>query len=355
MVCTATAQMAAGGAGSVTTTPVAAPQGFAIQDTGDVVTKTHPGGYYPYDSATSPDANWNIVAWGNPPGEAYLAPFIDLPTYGAGGKITAQTWEAAYSATASQNLALIISQNLQSGVNSQTLLQNGIESVKGCTTAAGTPQEYDFFVSGSDKKTNPYYPSAYLSDQPDPPQNPPLSQVTALDIDGSVTLVAQGPTVVPGQCPVNQSSLLYSLIFNNLSKHETLFYQLELNSFCYAGTEASRNAWCKAYVPSMNYFFTGQNGVWGIDDPLTSYVNPATKKPFALFQTAGTLTLAINLLPRIAHLIESGADGMDTNLADWQLGSFYYGQHTWGSSALVSTWSSANFSPSIVYTPAAIN
>ncbi len=340
---------------SVTLNPVAAPQGFAVQDTGHVVTKANPGGYYPYDSATSPNANWSIVAWTNPAGEAYLAPFIDLPSYGAKGEITGQTWEAANSPTASQNVALIIGQNLQTGINSQTLLQNGIEGVKGCTTAGGTPQEYDFFVSGSSTKTNPYYPSAYLADQPKPPLNPALSQVSAINVKGSVTLVAQGPTVSPGQCPVNQSSLLYALIFNNLSKHQTLFYQLELNSFCYAGTDASRNAWCKSYVPSANYFNTGQSNVWGIDDPLTSYVNPATNQPFTLLQKAGTLTLNLNLLPRIAHLIQTGQYGMDTNLADWQWGSFYYGQHTWGSSGLVSTWSSVNFGPSIVYSPTTIN
>jgi hypothetical protein len=340
---------------SVTLNPVAAPQGFAILDTGHVVTKAIPGGYYPYDSATSPNANWNIVAWTNPAGEAYLAPFIDLPSYGANGAITAQTWEAVNTPTATQNLALIISQNLQTGISSQTLMQNGIEGVKGCTTAGGTPQEYDFFVGGNATKTNPYYPSAYLADQPNPPLNPALSHVTGIDVKGAVTLIAQGPTAVPGQCPVNQSSLLYAVIFNNLSKHQTLFYQLDLNSLCYAGTDASRNAWCKSYVPAANYFSIGQNNVWGIDDPLTSYVNPATNQPFPLLQTPGTLTLNLNLLPRIAHLIQTGQYGMDTNLADWQWGSFYYGQHSWGSSALVSTWSSVNFGPSIVYSPGTPN
>ena len=238
----------------VTLNPVVAPKGFAVQETGTVVTKANPGGYYPYDSATSPNANWIVVAWTNPAGEDYLAPLIDHPRYGANGEITAQTWEAANSQTASQDLALSISQNLQTGMNSQTLLQNGIKSLKGCTTAGGTPQEYDFFVSGSSTRTNPYYPSAYLADQPNPPLNPALSQVSAINVKGSVALVDQEPTVSPGQCPINQGSLLYSLIFNNLSKHQTLFYQLDLNFFCYSGTDASRSSWCKSYVPSENYF-----------------------------------------------------------------------------------------------------
>ena len=95
--------------------------------------------------------------------------------------------------------------------------------------------------------------------------------------------------------------------------------------------------------------------MWGIDDPLTSYVDPATNEPFTLLQKAGTLTLNLNLLPRIAHLIQTGQYGLDTNLADWQWGSFYYGQHVWGSSRLVSRWSSVNFSPSIVYSPTTTN
>jgi hypothetical protein len=332
--------------------PILAPHGFGVQDTGLKTTGDYPRGYYPYDIATSPDANWGVIAWTNPAGEAYLNAPIDLPTFDDQQKLQSRTWISTSSPAANQSMALIWTENVARDTTSQTLFQDGINDTGGCTDSQGNPLEYDFFVAPNSKGLDPYYPSAYLSDAPNPPNKPFLNEATALTINGSVQLLAEMPTTSPGQCAVNQSGLLYAQILNNPVRHQTLYYQLELSVFCYAGTDPAYNEWCKTTPLQMNYFFTGANNVWGIDDPITNYVNPATHSPYSLLEDGGTVNLAINFLPRIAHLIQHGEHGLDTDLLHWQLGAIYFGQHTWGSSALVSVWSSANFAPTIVYTPA---
>jgi hypothetical protein len=332
--------------------PIRAPNGFGIQDTGVKINVDYPGGYYPYDIATSPEANWGVIAWTNPSGEAYLNAPIDLPTFDARQKLESRTWISTSSPAASQSMALMWTENFEKGTTSQTLFQVGINNTGGCADSQGNPLEHDFFVAPNSKALNPYYPSAYINDAPNPPTNPFLNQITALTINGSVELLAQMPTTSPGQCAVNQSGLIYALIFNNPVRHQTLFYQLDLSYFCYAGTDLAINEWCETASLQTNYFFTGENGVWGIDDPITKYIDPATHLPYSLLQNAHTDNLSINFLPRIAYLIEHGQDGLDTDISHWQFGSIYFGQHTWGSSALVSVWTSANFTPTIVYTPA---
>jgi hypothetical protein len=143
--------------------------------------------------------------------------------------------------------------------------------------------------------------------------------------------------------------MIYALVFNNTVNHQTLFYQLDFSWFCYAGTDPAINSWCQATVPQSDYFMTGQGGIWGIDDPISNYVNRATSQPYSLLQSPSVMDIDINFLPRIAQLIQTNQYGMDAELSHWQWGAFYYGQHTWGSAALVSSWTSANFSPSLVY------
>jgi hypothetical protein len=337
---------------SITLHPILAPHGFGVQDTGAKTNSDHPRGYYPYDIATSPDANWGVIAWTNPVDQAYLNAPIYLPDFDAQRKLRSRTWISSSSPVANQKMALVWTENLTSGTTAQILYQSGINDIGGCTDSQGNPLEYDFFVAPNSKGLDPYHPSAYLNDEPNPPTNPFLNQITALTIEGSVELLAQMPTTSPGQCAVNQSGLLYALIFNNPVHHQTLYYQLDLNGFCYAGPDPAYNEWCKTTPHQMSYFFTGANNEWGIDDPITNYLNSATHSPYSLLGEGGTDDLALDFLPRIAYLIQHGEHGLDTDLSHWQVGAIYFGQHTWGSSALVSKWSSANFAPTIVYTPA---
>jgi hypothetical protein len=102
----------------------------------------------------------------------------------------------------------------------------------------------------------------------------------------------------------------------------------------------------------MNYFMIGQGDVWGIDDPINNYINHSTNRLYSLLQNESLQEIDINFLPRIAQLIHTAQHGMDHDLSNWQWGSFYYGQHTWGNAALVSKWMSPNFSPEVVYSPA---
>jgi hypothetical protein len=249
-------------------------------------------------------------------------------------------------------MAISINHDLETGVTTQTIFQTGIPNADDCTTSSGDPLEYDFFIAANSRTLDPNYPSAYLSDRPDPPPNPSLDQVSAITINGWIQLVSATSTSAPGLCAVNQSALIYALVFNNTVNHQTLFYQLDLNWFCYSGTDPDVNIWCRVAVPQMNYFMTGQDNIWGIDDPINNYVNTATNQRYALLQHPALLDIDINFLPRVAQLIRSGQYGIDPDLSHWQWGSFYYGQHTWGSAVLISKWMSANFSPAIVYSPA---
>jgi hypothetical protein len=325
--------------------PIVRPQGFAVMDTARTVNQAYPGGYYPFNTTTSSNANWAFVAWSNPENIPYLNPFISFPTFGENQQLTGQTWLASSSQTASQNMAVIINQNFTAGTTSEIFLQDGLTNLSGCSDGQGNPIEYDFFAFPNSPNFNPYYPSAYLQSA----ANPPLNKVTGLNVKGSVGLLAQLSTSVPSRCPATQSSMIYSLIFNNTVTGQILFYQLDLNFFCYFGSDLDRNKWCSTVIPQMNYFFTGQGNVWGIDDPITNYVDPKTNAPYPLLQNTGTLNIDVNFMPRIAYLIQNAQYGMDNNLSHWQLGGIYYGQHTWGDAALVSNWSSANFAPTIVY------
>jgi hypothetical protein len=327
-------------ASGILVAPVVVAKGFGILDTGKVK------GSYNFDQATSTAANWSIVAWSNPPGKSYFQPFTKTTSGDT------QIWETLSSSAAKQSMALALEMTPTTGVAAETLLQKGFTSTSGCSTAQGNPLENDFFVSGNARSTNPHYPSAYLRDGAKPPANPPLSQVTAIDIQGTVQLLESEAVVATGPCLVDQSGMLYALIFQDTVKGQWLYYQLDLNAFCFPGTNAARNAWCRTYKPSMTYFATGTNSTWGIDDVITNYTSSKTKTAFSLLRSPGAIALDLNFLPRIASLITKGQYGLDKTLADWTWNGFYYGQHTWGSATLQSSWTSTNFSPTIQYTPA---
>jgi len=332
--------------------PVLPPQGFGVQDTGQVISTTYPGGYYPFDIATSLQANWFVAAWSNAPGESYLSPFFSLQTLTMNNQtVSDELWISTSSQTASQSMAIMIDYNVASGLTSQTIFQVGIPDASYCATPDGDPLEHDFFVAANSKSVDPNYPSAYERDGQTPPPNPSLDQLTALTINGSVALLAALSAASPGQCPLNQSAMIYALVFSNTVNHQTLFYQLDFNWFCYAGTDPDVNTWCETAIPQMNYFMTGQGGIWGIDDPISNYVNRTTKQQYALLQGTSVMDVDIDFLPRIAQLIQTNQNGIDADLSHWQWGSFYFGQHTWGSAALVSSWTSANFSPSLSIRP----
>jgi len=322
-----------------------------VLDTGKVTSSAYPYGYYRFDIATSPQANWGIVAWSNPAGESYLSAFIHRESFDDNRSVSNEIWTSSSSRTAVQSMAITIDQNRKSGVTSQTISQNGIPNADHCVTAGGDPLENDFFVAANSKTVDPNYPSAYLSDKPDPPPNPSLDRVSAITINGWVQVLSATATASSVPCAVNQSAMIYALVFNNKVKHQTLFYQLDLNWFCYARTHADHKNWCQETVPRMNYFMTGQGDVWGIDDPINNYINHSTNRLYSLLQNESLQEIDINFLPRIAQLIHTAQHGMDHDLSHWQWGSFYYGQHTWGNAALVSKWMSPNFSPEVVYSP----
>lgn len=317
--------------------PIAVPQGWGVQDIG-----LNGSGYYPFDIATSAAANWGIVAYANAPNESYLMPFTTTTS----GTVT--EYSTVSSTTAAQGMALTFSKDSSTGNGIQTLTQSGVTT--GALCSNNTEIDLFLFPNGNaPPNQDPAYPTAYLASAP----KPTLDLLSGIMVSGSVTLQSQSSSTgsAAAPCEINQGAMIYSLTLNNATTSQTLFYQIAFNYFCYPGNNATFNAYCSATIPSMNYFFTGSGGVWGIDDPINNYTNTATGVAYTLISTNVPVSVAINILPRLAYLIENGQYGLDTTLSHWSIGSFYYGQHTWGSASLASTWSSTNFGPSILIQP----
>jgi hypothetical protein len=132
------------------------------------------------------------------------------------------------------------------------------------------------------------------------------------------------------ECGVNQSGVIASLILNSVTG-QTLFYQLELGSECYPGTDAG--AGC--YNGTRGEYFASGSNPYDIGDPITSYGH-------SLLNPGDSITMdGINIAPRLKALISGGSpDGkMDTNPADWRLTDMYIGQSDWGEANLETTWS----------------
>ncbi len=318
---------------------VTPPAGYGIQD------KARNGsGYFPFDQATSSAANWNIVAWSNPANQSYMSPLLNIPTYN-GGNLVAQTWIANQNANSIQPMAVSLSLDLQHNTSSQMLIQNGSYNTSNDTTCS---QENDLFVFPNSTTYNTAYPNAYSTTA----TNPTLDKVTAMTVNGQVSLLsASNTTTTPSPCSLNMGSMIYALSFSNTSSGATFYYQLGLNFFYFNGSNATYNSIFSSGVLNENYFFTGAGNEWGIDDPITSYTNPATGSAYTLFQNPGAYNLNLNVYPRIAYLITNGQYGLDTNLSHWKLSGIYYGHTQHGTAYIGSNWSSANFFPTITYNP----
>ncbi len=267
-----------------------------------------PGGPFPYAS-TGGTPTWGISSWDIPGGK--LPPFLTGP---AGMNIL-------FTSSAAESSVKIA--HTPSGLAVYQLFQNG--AALPCEEG-GAPRESDLFASPNGYGTKPPAGSGLLLA---PDQAPALTGLAQLV--SSATVMLQYANAVPSKvCPVSQGAPLVSVILNNLTAHQTLFYQLALSNVCGPQPRA-RARLCEAWGTHArsSYFF--QRNPFGVDDAL-----PAFNQPW--LANNETRTISIDLLPHLIKFVANGPPKMDHNPAHWSVGSYYNGQHIWGGLTMTTTW-----------------
>jgi hypothetical protein len=136
----------------------------------------------------------------------------------------------------------------------------------------------------------------------------------------SVTAEPVSFVTMPGaQCSLKGTGagMLVGLVFNNPRGHQTLFYQLRLQSYrSPAGPGFFANAQPFGYRDIIGNF-----GVYTSGLPVG--------RPTAL---------SIDLLPRLKAILSTARNGLDTNPASWTTGSSYVGQNVFGNVRIETAW-----------------
>jgi len=288
-----------------TVEPFVAPNNFALLET-----QYH----YPAEYSTGAGANWNVLSWGQQPG-AIWKPFSITEPSTSEELDTSSTLAGAYDP-----MLVSFQRNPATGAWTSTTLSQTATAYCG-----SSPQEFDFFLQPNDPGFVPTNPSGIRSVFP-------LEEVTAINFQGTVTVVAASQPTSGVECGVNQSQVIASLILNSTTG-QTIFYQLELGLECYPGTDAGAGCYSNGGVYG-EYFCQGSNP-YCIADPITSFGH-------SLLNPGDSIRMdGINIAPRLKALIGgSSPDGrMDTNPADWQITDMYIGQSAWGQANLETKWS----------------
>ncbi len=263
--------------------------------------------------STGGGANWNVLSWGQQDGVIWKPFSITNPS------TTEELYTSSTLAMAYDPMSVSFERNPTTGAWISTTLGQT------ATTDCGHFQEFDFFLQPNDPTFVRTNPSAIY-----PGVDPTLKEITAINFQGTVTLVAASQSASSVECGVNQSQVIASLILSS-ARGQTLFYQLELGSECYPGTDTG--AGC--YTGSRGEFFCQLTNPYCIGDPITSYGH-------SLLNPGDSITMdGINIAPRLRALISGGSPGgmMDTDPADWQITDMYVGQSAWGNANLETKWS----------------
>jgi hypothetical protein len=272
---------------------------------------------YPAVYSTGAGADWNVLSWGQQPGVIWKPFSITHPS------TTEELKTSSTLAMAYDPMSVSFQRNPATGAWTSTTLGQ-----TATTYCGSSPQEFDFFLQPNDQtffvRTNPSgilpaygYPTGGI---------PNLEEITAINFQGTVTLIAASQNTSSVECPVNQSQVIASLILNSTTS-QTIFYQLELGLECYPG------AGC--YTGTRGEYFASGSNPYDIGDPITSY-------GYSFLNPGDSITMdGINLAPRLRALISGGSpDGkMDRDPADWQLTDMYVGQSVWGNANLETKWS----------------
>jgi len=275
---------------------------------------------FPAEYSTGAGANWNVLSWGQQSGAIWKPFSITNPS------TTDELDASSTLPTAYDPMSASFQRDPATGAWTSTTL-----SQTATTYCGSSPQEFDFFLQPNDQRTfvrtNPPgilsasgYPTGFI---------PTLDEITAVDFQGTVSVVAASQPTSGVECGVNQSQVIASLILSAGS--QTIFYQLELGLACYPGTEPLG---CYSSGVLGEYFCQGSNP-YCIADPITSY-------GYSLLNPGDSITMdGINLAPRLKALIRGGSPDklMDTDPAHWQITDMYIGQSAWGQANLVTKWS----------------
>lgn len=281
---------------------------FSLRESPDPPAADGPAAY----ASTAPGATWNLVAWNIPGGD--LSPF----TRRTSGNVT------VFSSTAKE-ASVTITQAKGATRATYKLIQDG--TVLPCQGPDRQPRESDLFASPSGKAKPPHESAGLLADG-----KYALTDLDHLFSDADVRIKYGNVKSAKG-CAVSQGGPLISVVLNNPTSHQTLFYQLALAMICGPQPE-DRQRFCNdmATKPGTNYFFT--KDPFGVDDSL-----PLLGQPF--LKSGERRDVRVDILPRLLKLIAEAPAGMDKRPENWRIGHYYNGQHIWGDITLESEWTSA--------------
>ncbi len=284
---------------------VAAPHDFALKEPDLPPPVNGPLTY----AITGGTPNWYIVAWNIPGGKLSL--FAERRI---GGKII-------FSSMAAEAAVEIV--HLPNDRIAYRLSQDG--TALPCEEN-GQPRESDLLAgsNGPDAKS-PEVPGLLL------PPNKPLSLLTLSHLITTATVtVHSGPVASPKGCGVSQGSALISVILNNPTTRQTLFYKVILVNVCGPQPKA-RSEFCMRSTRRPFPFYYFHTNPFGVADPL-----PLLGERW--LANNERRTIRIDLLSRLIEHIRTGPDTMDHETGHWNVAGYYNGQNIWGDVTLTSQW-----------------
>jgi hypothetical protein len=145
-----------------------------------------------------------------------------------------------------------------------------------------------------------------------------LGKISQLEL--SLTAEPIGFATLQGaQCmpKATGAGMLVGLVFNNLRAHQTIFYQLRLQSY---------------RSPAGPGFFADKQP-FGYRDIIGEFGVYTSGLP-----VGRPTALSIDLLPRLKSILSAARNGLDTNVADWTTGSAYVGQNVFGNVRVETAW-----------------
>ncbi|MEA1673537.1 hypothetical protein [Nitrospirillum sp. BR 11163] len=281
---------------------------FSLRESPDPPAPQGPAAY----ASTVPGATWNFVAWNIPGGD--LSPFT---------RQTSGT-KTVFSSTA-REASVTVTQVKGATYATYKLTQDG--TVLPCQGPDGQPRESDLFASPNDKVKPPHESIGMMADG-----KYALTDLDHLFSDTDVRIKYGNLKTTKG-CAVSQGGPLISVVLNNPTSHQTLFYQLALGMICGPQPE-DRQRFCNDMVtkPRTDYFFI--KDPFGVDDFL-----PLLGQPF--LKSGERRDVRVDILPRLLKLIAEAPAGMDRRPENWRVGHYYNGQHIWGDITLESEWTTA--------------
>ena len=153
------------------------------------------------------------------------------------------------------------------------------------------------------------YPQAVLA-------SAKLGEISRLYLSVTAEPVAFS-TLAGAQCAVTAAGMIAAVVFNNRVAHQTLFYQLRLQSY--------RNSAGPGFFANAQPF--------GFRDMI---------REFGVFPdglpTGAPTPVTIDLLPRLKTILSTATNGLDTNVRNWTTGSAYVGQGVFGNVRAESAW-----------------